>query len=36
MTGFLNQQYLKKKMMNQIDFWHVDKDSRNVKPSFKF
>ena len=35
MTGFLNQLYLKKKMMNRIDFWHVDKDSRNVKPSLK-
>ena len=35
MTGFLNQLYLKKKMMNRVDFWHVDKDSRNAKPSLK-
>ena len=21
--------------MNRVDFWHVDKDSRNVKPSLK-
>ena len=30
-AGFLNQVYLKKKLMNQLDFWHDDKDSRNIE-----
>ena len=28
-SGFLNQLYLKKKLMNQFDFWHLVIDSRN-------
>ena len=35
-TGFLNLLYLKKRMMNQLDFWYVDKDSINVKYGLKF
>ena len=27
----LNQLFLKQKPMNQFDFWHLDKDLRNVK-----
>ena len=30
-TEFLNQLYLKEEVVNQHDFWHADKDSRNVK-----
>ena len=30
-AGYLNQLYFKKKVMNQLDFWLADKDSRNVK-----
>ena len=30
-VGFLNQLYLKKKMMNHFDFWHAEIDSGNVK-----
>ena len=30
-TEFLNQLYLKEEVVNQRDFWHADKDSRNVK-----
>lgn len=30
-AGFLNQVYLKKKLMNQLDFWHDDKDSRSIE-----
>ena len=34
--GFLNLLYLKKRMMNQLDFWYADKDSVNVKYGLKF
>ena len=30
-SGFLNQLYLKKILLNELDFWHVDKDSRNKR-----
>ena len=30
-TGSLNQLYIKKKLMNQFDFWHSDTDSKSIK-----
>ena len=35
-AGFLNHLYLKKNLMNQLDFWHDDIDSRHVKEVCKF
>ena len=28
-AGFINKLYLKKKLMNQLNLWHDDKDFRN-------
>ena len=33
-AGFSKQLYLKKKLMNQFHFWHVDTDLRNIKDCF--
>lgn len=30
-AALFNQLYMKKKLMNLLDLWHVDKDLRNVK-----
>ena len=30
-AGFLNQLYLKKKVMNKLEFWNEDIESRNIK-----
>ena len=35
-VGFLNQLYLKKKLTNQLDFWHDDVDLRNITEIYKF
>ena len=34
-SGFLNQLYLKKKLTNQLDLWHADIGSRNLRMIFK-